>query len=64
MATAKKTTSSKEKALAGKMVHLRLPAKNKCVPLKCDISGGPCAYLVNCDPMSCGGLKCTPLKSV
>ncbi len=62
MATARTTAASREKAIANKIVQLA--ARNKCVPLDCKITGGPCAYLVKCNPMSCGGLECPPLKKV
>jgi len=57
--------SSKEKVQADKMIRNLVPKKNKCVPLSCTISCQiSCLALVTCDPMSCGGLTCKPLKSV
>jgi len=64
MSTAKKQASSKEKALASKMVRLMAKKGKDCVPMTCKIVITSCRVLAKCDPMACDGLKCDSLKKV
>ena len=61
MAGKQRKPTIKEQALAAKMLRVRFP--NPCKPMKCKITiNYPCAALVTCDPMTCGGFECGGLK--